>query len=119
MRRSRAEIEEKVGGEVTMLSFPGGRMNREVVETARASGYATLFGSGTGVNRGGGGDVLKRIPVTAGTSAAGLGKLLRSPSLGCVRIRMRFGATSLARRLFGERGYNALRGRLLGLIMSK
>jgi peptidoglycan/xylan/chitin deacetylase (PgdA/CDA1 family) len=101
MRRSKEEIQGHLGGEVTMLSFPGGRCNRRVMEAATAEGYKSLFGSDAGVN----GDAMpyKRVPTRRGTTARKVASILRNPAMALLPTRVRYAASKLARRIFGER----------------
>ncbi len=110
LRRSRGEIQEHVGCEVTMLSFPGGRCSRRAVDIARECGYSLIFGSSVGVNPGGEAPVLKRVPITSRVDGARISRILSNPARGLLGSRLRFEATRLARSLFGEALYGALRG---------
>lgn len=115
MRRSREEIQARMGCEATMLSFPGGRYNRRTLEAAKECGYSLVFGSAVGVNRGGEA-VLKRVPVTAGIDSARMSRILSDPGRRLLPSRLRFAATRLARTLLGERFYGIARGTVLGKV---
>ncbi len=59
LRNSKIEIEDLIGREVNSVSFPFGRYNSAVADTAREVGYEKLYGLGsTGTN-----GVSERIPV--------------------------------------------------------
>lgn len=114
LMRSREEIRARLGREAAMLSFPGGRWDRRVVDAAHESGYTALFGSEVGVNREERGCVLRRIPVTARITVEKLAAILRNPTLSLLPAGMRYSAARLARRFIGERLYGRLRAGALG-----
>jgi peptidoglycan/xylan/chitin deacetylase (PgdA/CDA1 family) len=113
LRRSKVEIESRLGTTATMLSFPGGRYDHRVMEAGLECGYSVFFGSDVGLNHNGVKRVHKRVAVTGGMSAERLSRILRSPKVALLPLRIRYGATRVARTLLGEGLYGRLRGAAL------
>jgi peptidoglycan/xylan/chitin deacetylase (PgdA/CDA1 family) len=72
--QSRREIEQRVGGPVRSLAFPGGRLIDEIDRWVADAGYACAFGTRRGVNRVDEPPMrLRRISVWNGTAAGSRG----------------------------------------------
>jgi len=110
--RSRETIEDRLGRPVTLLAPPGGRMPPGLVEVARECGYSHVLASHPGRVRGAWPRLLPRMAVTAALDEATLEGWL--DGRGVARARLRYATLALAKRAFGDRGYERLRARLLG-----
>lgn len=79
LAHSKRELEDIVGTRVDMLSFPGGRYNRKVIDTAREEGYEKLFTSKPSLDFEMGADgctLIHRLMVTRNLSSAVLHAML-------------------------------------------
>lgn len=115
LRTSRAEIEQALGSPVVLLAPPGGRCPRGLDRLAADCGYQTVLGSAPGTLRGGRVQgVVPRVAVLAGHRAETLCLWARDGRRALRRQRLRYGLLSGAKRLLGDRGYERLRGAVLG-----
>ena len=115
LRRARCEIEDAIGREVRLLAPPGGRCPPRLGQIARDCGYRAVFGSvpGTlreGLIRG----IAPRVAVLAAHRPEQLAGWARQGGSALRRQRLRYGLLAGAKRLLGDRGYERLRGALLG-----
>jgi peptidoglycan/xylan/chitin deacetylase (PgdA/CDA1 family) len=111
----RRALEDLVGYPVRTLSAPGGRIDQRVMEEAWRAGYTTLYGSQPGLvdashsRRG----VLPRFAVTASSSPQELAALAQGDWRLALRLRLRYEALRVPKKVLGNQGYDALRGALL------
>ena len=111
---SRATLEDAAGARVSHFSCPHGRWSQAVAAAAHRAGYETVSTSEVGLN---GprtpGTRLRRIAVQRGTGAAEVALL--ACGHGLRRRIARSAILDAGKRLLGERGYAALRERLIRL----
>ena len=109
--RARLEIEEHVGKPVTLLAPPGGRMPPRLEEVALEVGYTHVLTSKPGIVRRGT-RMLCRLAVTRTLADKTLESWLRGGS-ELRRTQLRQAALDTAKRLLGDRRYEAVRHSLL------
>lgn len=107
---SRGRLADILGEPPQHLALPGGRGDRRVVEAARAAGYLSVSTSRAGRNS----DppdpwAVRRVMVQRGHRAAWLARLAAGDRRLLVEIRVRQELLDHAKRLLGERRYQALR----------
>lgn len=115
LRRARREIEDALGREVRLLAPPGGRCPPRLGQIAQDCGYRAVFGSMPGTLRDGlirG--VAPRVAVLASHHPAQLCDWAQRGQSALRRQRLRFRLLAAAKRVLGDRGYERLRGALLG-----
>ena len=110
LRRSKRELENRLGVKVSAISAPGGRWNRRVLCACLDAGYERLFTSDPCIpqKKEDGIEVLGRWMVTRTMGANEISLLLdgRGAQVTLMRVRNLFKAT--ARRVIGDRAYQAL-----------
>lgn len=111
LTRSRQTIEDRLGRPVTLLAPPGGRMPPRLVEVALECGYTHVLASHPGRIQGLQ-PLLPRMAVTAALDDTTLDGWL--DGRGIAKARLRYATLALAKRAFGDRGYERLRAGLLG-----
>ena len=117
LRISRAEIEDRLGRAVSLLAPPGGRSPRGLVALARSLGYSAVLGSEPGVLASADGEQpLPRIALTAGHRVDELLRWARGGARALAPLQRRYRRLALAKRVFGDRGYERVRGLALGLL---
>jgi peptidoglycan/xylan/chitin deacetylase (PgdA/CDA1 family) len=80
LRRSKAELEDRLGSEVKLLALPYGSMAANTLAAARSAGYHALCSSGGGLARSGSA-VLDRVCIYSDTTSQQISSILRkSPS---------------------------------------
>lgn len=115
MQRSQGLLAEWLGVAPSQMSFPGGRYDRRVLDTAARHGFDVLHGSVPGkIVPGPLPRVLPRIAVRAGMSdAAWLAHAQGRPS-ALLRTQATQGTKALVRRVLGNAGYHWLYQRIKG-----
>lgn len=113
LRRSRHAIEDATGHPVTLLAPPGGRMPADLAAIAHDCGYRHVLGSQPGRINAQARGVLPRMAVTAALDLSTLSGWLGGH--GMARAQLRYSMLGMAKRTLGDRGYERLRARLLGL----
>jgi peptidoglycan/xylan/chitin deacetylase (PgdA/CDA1 family) len=113
LRRSRMEIEEKVGQPVTLLAPPGGRAPRNLERIAQEVGYTHVFGSNPGAISRDGRHSHGRFAVTAALGEAAFESLLRG-GRARLRAQLRHTVLALAKRALGDNIYERTRARFTG-----
>lgn len=108
LRRSKEEVENRLGVEVTAISMPGGRWNRKVVRACRQAGYTRVYTSDPffAPKTEDGITVVGRTMVTKDMDEARISMALK----GEATTGMRAGhyAKRTARALVGDQGYQLL-----------
>lgn len=112
LERSKNTIEDKVGARVDIFAPAGGRMTREVPVIARELGYRILCTSEPGMI---GPRIMRtpRIAIRAHFNASRMSEFIEHPRRLVTREKTRFFLLHGAKQLLGNRGYDALRSRLL------
>lgn len=113
LKRARLEIEAHVGHPVTLLAPPGGRAPAHLDEVAREVGYSHVLGSKPGVIKRDGSTTLCRLAVTRQLETRTLESWIRG-GRELRRAQVRHAVLDAAKRMLGNRRYEALRSRLLG-----
>lgn len=114
LRRSRLEIEARVGHPVTLLAPPGGRSPALLEAIARECGYTNVLDSRPGRVTDDGQFTLSRLAVTAQLALPQLEAWLLRRGTAILRLQVRYSVLDLAKRAFGDDTYRDLRKRLLG-----
>jgi peptidoglycan/xylan/chitin deacetylase (PgdA/CDA1 family) len=114
LRRSRHELEERLGRVVDAISMPGGRVNRRVLEACEREGYRRVFVSDPYLAPyiHGGLTVAGRAMVRRTQRESELMALLRSEYAPWSFVRMIFRLKQTARLALGDRAYHQLWRRL-------
>jgi peptidoglycan/xylan/chitin deacetylase (PgdA/CDA1 family) len=115
LAESKAAIEDAIGAPVTLFAPPGGRLQACVAPIARRLGYRALCHSRPGLWR----DAsdpwdIPRFAVLAGTGQAQLARWVRGDGVEMAGLAARHALLSAAKRALGNRGYERVRGMLLG-----
>jgi peptidoglycan/xylan/chitin deacetylase (PgdA/CDA1 family) len=113
LRRSRLEIEERVGHPVTMLAPPGGRSPAMLERIAIECGYTHVLDSKPGRINGDRERTLSRLAVTANLALQNLEAWLLGRGTAIFRLQVRYSVLDLAKRAFGDETYQNVRKRLL------
>lgn len=114
LRTSRLVIEDKIGGPVTLLAPPGGRVPPKLAETAKACGYSAVFTSRPGFVRDTHGSRLQpRFAVTSTTSLESVARWVDGALLPVVALVCRYAALAAAKRVLGNSIYDRARARLI------
>ena len=115
LQRSRRHIEDALGQQVCLLAPPGGRCPPGLARVASECGYRGVLGSAPGTLRNG---VLRgfapRVAVLAGHSPEQLRLWATRGRSALRRQRLRYRMLATLKGVLGDRGYEALRARLLG-----
>lgn len=114
LERSKKEIEDRLGRNVTVLSPPGGRYDRRTIDTAKNLGYRTLAVSRPGLWKRLDQPTVPRFPVYAHTSASTVAAYRSAWSADTLRAVLRYRTVRLGQKLLGNGGYDALRNRMVG-----
>lgn len=107
-------IEENIGQKVKYLAPPGGRYNRQVVETANKLGYEALLTTRVGLNHQHS-DVmqLKRWTVRYSTSLAEFGKMISQDNYTLQTKILKSQALNWGKKIIGNNAFDKLRELLL------
>ena len=103
---SKERLEQLLGIEVTTLALPGGRMDRQVLERARAAGYRLVCTSNAGLMKGG--YAAPRLSVTSHTSLQTIEGYARRDSLLIARARAAQATRMAVKNVVGVGNYEAL-----------
>ncbi len=119
--RSRFAIENRIGRAVTLLAPPGGRMSADLSRVARQCGYRWILSSRPGRLRllGEATDhapIMSRMAVTAALADTTLAAWVDGAKWPMLHASLRYTALSAAKRALGNRGYERLRGRVIGAV---
>lgn len=110
LSHSRSFLEQSIGREVSLISFPGGRGGSREVEAAARAGYRSVFGSAPGNNRNTlAGTPIERVAITREITPVQFGQIVRWEGPASWRIRARHLALRWPKRVMGDRGYDWLR----------
>ncbi len=110
LEHSRDFLEQSIGREVSLLSFPGGRGGAREVEAAARAGYRSVFGSAPGDNRNTRADrPIERVAITRGVSREPFRQIVRWEGPATWWIRGRHRMLRWPKRVVGDRGYDWLR----------
>lgn len=114
LHQSKAMIEDRLGVPVTLFAPPGGRITGPVVEVARELGYEAVCTSRPGYwnGRGAGGGI-PRLAVLAGTAPGTVAAWMGARTGALAVQATRFTMTRWAKRVLGNRRYDAMRSSLL------
>lgn len=114
MRDSMRRLHEACGMDVDAIALPGGRGGVREARMAHAVGYRHLYGSVPGPNRRARpGSWLQRISVTRDTDMAQFEAMVRWRGWESRKIRARYEALRLCKRMLGNERYQRLRKGLL------
>jgi peptidoglycan/xylan/chitin deacetylase (PgdA/CDA1 family) len=105
---ARLSLEDKLGIQVTTMSFPGGRFNKRILAACREAGYREVYTSVPKAVDSSSDRLIGRVNVRGDYALEEIQKLLQpeSPNLRHLERRYRFRA--LAKRLVGDRAYEKL-----------
>jgi peptidoglycan/xylan/chitin deacetylase (PgdA/CDA1 family) len=114
LRDGKRELEQIIGRSVVHFSCPGGRWSALAAQVAKETGYQTLASSRIGLNR----DTtdpfnLARVAVTRNTSFGQFQDICRGDGLR--QLQVRDFVRGAAKQLLGNKLYDRLRSRALGL----
>jgi peptidoglycan/xylan/chitin deacetylase (PgdA/CDA1 family) len=113
LARSKSEIEDHVGVEVTLFAPPGGRLNLQVTAIARELGYAGICSSRPGTWSGNDFHV-PRMAILSSTSSARFVKWVTGAPLEMLRSTGRYEITRTLKKTLGNTVYDRVRGYLVG-----
>ncbi len=115
LRSSRAEIADRIGIAPTLFAPPGGRFRHGFLLHARDAGYRAVCSSRPGVWRADrDAPEIPRFAMLATTGEAQFRRWLACEPREVRKQRIRYDLLRLAKRSLGNRGYERLRGALLG-----
>jgi peptidoglycan/xylan/chitin deacetylase (PgdA/CDA1 family) len=114
LRRSRLEIEERIGRPVTLLAPPGGRRPARLEQIAIECGYTHVLDSRPARIESETARTFGRLAVTSQLPLAELESWLLRKGTALVRLQVRYSVLDLAKRAFGDEAYQSVRKRLLG-----
>ncbi len=115
LRVSKAQIEQRLGTQVTLLAPPGGRAPKGLVPLARGLGYQAVLGSEPGVVTAlSVSTPLPRVAVTAQHTEHQVLDWARGGNAALRGLRLRYQLLAGAKRLLGDQGYERLRASVLG-----
>jgi peptidoglycan/xylan/chitin deacetylase (PgdA/CDA1 family) len=108
---SKRTLERRLEREVDAISLPGGIGGLRALLAAHEAGYRLVLGSRPGLVEGvaAPADILPRIPIRRGHGLSGFQAAVEQELAFRMRLKLRHGATSLARALMGAGAYRALR----------
>jgi peptidoglycan/xylan/chitin deacetylase (PgdA/CDA1 family) len=108
--KSKREIEDRLGVEITALSAPGGRFDKSVIATCRKAGYSELYHSNPWIPDRTIHDVrLKgRVMVTNGMDGSALCSHTQASRIRKLYFRARYAGKSKLRTLLGDEVYHKL-----------
>lgn len=108
---SREALALLLGRPVLHMSLPGGRADARVTEAARQAGYHSMCTSRVGrAPRRPDPYGVKRLAVLRGVDDATLAGMVRGDLQVLAKLQGRAALLDGAKRIFGDRGYDALRG---------
>lgn len=112
---SKHEIEAHIGLPVTIFAPPGGRLQPAVARIAREVGYLAICSSSVGLwARNGTTWNIPRFAVLRETGDEQFRQWVSQDRLALMRLMTRQVALDAAKKIFGNRGYEKLRVRMLG-----
>lgn len=118
LRVSKAQIEQHLGREVSLLAPPGGRAPKGLAELALSLGYRAVLGSAPGIANWSPDQtrrrILPRVAVTASHDRAQVLHWFHGGRRALLPLQMRYHGLALAKRLLGDARYEQVRARLLG-----
>jgi len=103
---SKERLEQLLGTEVTTFALPGGRMDGQVLDRARAAGYRRVCTSNAGLMTGG--YAVPRLSVTSHTGLQTIEGYARRDSLLIARARASHAARVAVKSVVGVGNYEAL-----------
>lgn len=114
LRDSRQRLHEASGLEIDAIALPGGRGGVREAAVAQAAGYRHLYGSVPGPNRHvADGCWQQRIAITRGTDMKQFEAMVRWRGWQARKIRGRYEALRLCKRMLGNERYQRLRAGML------
>jgi len=110
VRRSKEELESRLGVQVDSISVPGGRWDMRVVEACADAGYTYVFHSNPWISaRMSNGILIRgRLMVTRWMDASILNKRINPTRLSLLFLRVKQGAKEDFRGLLGDEKYHRL-----------
>ena len=112
---SKHEIEARIGLPVTIFAPPGGRLQPAVARIAREVGYVAICSSNVGLwGRNSATWNIPRFAVLRETGDGQFRQWVSQDRLALMHLTARQTALDAAKKIFGNRGYEKLRARLLG-----
>ncbi len=115
LRRSKFELEDRLGRAVELFAPPGGRMAPHLLETVRGLGYLAVCSSRAGLWRHDGGDEVPRFAVLHRTRPAQFARWIAQDPAELLRQGLRGRALALGKRILGGPAYERLRRGVLQL----
>jgi len=113
---SKREIEAHIGTPVTIFAPPGGRLQPAVARIAREVGYAAICSSRAGLwARNGATWNIPRFAVLRNTHNAQFSQWVSQDRVALMHLMARQTALDSAKKILGNRSYEKLRARLLGV----
>lgn len=114
LRDSRDLLSGITGEKVVSLSAPGGRIGAGVAASARRLGYRVLFSSRPGLFRGADqAFCIPRLAVLGDTDLKGFRSMVHGDRPYLSRMTRRYQLLDLAKKMLGEKSYQALRKMML------
>jgi peptidoglycan/xylan/chitin deacetylase (PgdA/CDA1 family) len=115
LRKSKEEIEQKVGKAVTVFAPPGGRLTPRVAAIAERLGYEAICSSRVGLWRKGTSSWnIPRFAVLLGTGDEQLRRWITQDKIELAKLLARQHVLDTMKRLLGNRGYERFRATALG-----
>ncbi len=111
LRQSKWEIEDRLGLAVTLFAPPGGRMSRDLLETAVRLGYRAVCSSRVGLWRRGReqGVEIPRLAVLHSTTERQVDRWITQGGWELRAMELRYQVLSAAKRALGNSRYERLR----------
>lgn len=110
--RSKQEIEDHLGTEVTLFAPPGGRLNSQVIAIAQELGYTGICSSRPG-SWSGTGFLVPRMAILASTSNMRFTKWARASPIELLRSQTRYHVMHILKKTLGNTTYERVRNYLL------
>ncbi len=114
LKRSKLEIEDKIGVGVLILAPPGGRYNKVTEKVAKELGYQSIAISKPGVWKKKDQYLIPRIPVMVHDSVMKLSECSEPRSKYIRNLQKKYYITGLAKKSLGNKVYEKIRERIIG-----
>lgn len=116
LRDSRERIEDEIGQSVTLLAPPGGRMPRNLAQTALECGFHHVLSSRPGALPAQPGTILPRLAVTASQAEDRFDQWIVGDAATLRRDRLRYAGLATLKRVMGNAPYEWARNRALSVL---